>query len=254
MMGKLEKFLDRYGYRGFVYLVFYPVLIVPLNIYALLGSLYNILRSLARYNWRFLSGNTPLTALNNYFYYVQDLNIQRFGRYGRTHLLADGDFSLKTWFHVMPVALRFQSSFGTVFMLFFAMLVWTGSWFFIMECSPTNFLILLIALFSTYFFANFIDGQNYNVLAWMFLPLAFSSLVKRNYLVYGLILSIMSFLSFTAVFVLVFISLALAFYWQDVYAFLSVVPAIFKVAIPVTISLKEDAVKKTGKLIGIFKN
>lgn len=254
MREKYNKFIKKYGYKGFLYLFLHPLLILPLNIYALIGSLYNIIKALNKYEWKYLSGNTVLTALNNYFYYIQDLNIQRFGRYGISNLLAGGYFSLKTWFHTMPTALRFQSSFGTVFMLFFAMCVWIVSWFFIIDYNLSNFIILFIAIFSTYFFANFIDGQNYNVLAWMFLPIAFFALFGKNYLLYGLIIFIMSFLSFTAIFIFGIISFVFAIYWQDYLVFIATIPAIIKALIPVIVSLREDAIRKVGKIIGIFNS
>ncbi len=252
MQEKIQKFMKIYGYKGLILLLLHPILVIPLTLYALIGSLINIIKALSKGDWHYLSGNTTHTAFNNYFYYIQSLNIQKFGRYGVSSLVGGGrDFSLKNWFHTMPFALRIQSHFGTVMMLFFAMIFWCISVFVIADFTWQNILIIMIAFSSTYFFANFIDRQNYNILAWMLLPLSFYTLFEHSYLLYGLIIFAMSFFSFTAIFIFGIITFVFGLYWQDFYIILAIVPATIKVAIPVLVSFKEGALKKMGGAIGV---
>ena len=128
MKKKFKKFTDRYGNKGLMFLLLYPVVLPILMLKDTSISIYNIIINLSKYRWKYLSGNDQRNAYNNFFYYIQDYNIQRFGRYGHSSLLAGGSFNLKNWFHVTPFSFRMQASFGTTFIMFLAMCVWVTLW------------------------------------------------------------------------------------------------------------------------------
>ena len=249
---KFQRVEKKFGRKGVIAIFLYPLIILPMTMYALLRSLLNIVLSLLNNRWSNLTGNNEHIALNNYFYIVQHLNINRFGRYGTSPFLsASKGFSLKVWFHVMPFSLRVQARMGTVAMIFFAMLFWILGWFVYVEPSISNFFVIFLAVFSTYFFANFVDGQNYNVLAWMCLPLAFFTLFEQSYYFYAALLFFMSFCSFTAIFVMSAITAVIALYNFDFYLILAFIPAGLKVAIPVLVTLSKGGLKKVGGTIGV---
>lgn len=252
ILAKLKRIEERFGRLGILSMLTYPLFIVPVMAFTLLKSLFAIISSLVTGNWFYLTGNTLHVALNNYFYRVQDVNLQRFGRYNDSQLVAGGDgFSLKNWFHTTPVSLRIFSVLGPVATLLMAMIVWTGSWFFFSELNPTNIAVLLIAVCSTYYFVNFIDSQNYNVLGWMLLPLVLHFLFGQDYVFFGVLVFVGSLFSFTFTVVICFISFVLALYWLDPFIFLALLPAAIKIAIPIFVSVYSGFIKKMGGAVGV---
>ena len=252
LVAKLRRIEGRFGKVGIVSMLTYPLFIVPVMACVLLRSLASIVYALITKNWFYLTGNTLHVSLNNYFYRVQDVNLQRFGRYNESLLVAGGDgFSLKNWFHTTPVSLRIFSILGPVATLFVAMLVWTGSWFFIAEFNLTNGLVLLIAICSTYYFVNFIDSQNYNVLGWMLMPLVLHFLYSEEYLLFGALVFLGSFFSFTFTVVVSVIAFVFAVYWLDPVLLLVLMPAAIKIAIPIFVSIYSGFIKKMGGAVGI---
>jgi hypothetical protein len=255
MKNKFYETKNKHNLTSLLWLLLYPLLIIPLTAYALIGSFINIIYSLYKYRWKYLTGNTKNAAVNNYFYYNQDLNIRRFGRYGSSPLILGIDtFSLKNWFHVTPLSLSLKAKLGVVFMLFACMIVWLASWYYIIDDINIHItVIFIITITSTYFFVNFIDVQNYNITAWALLPLALFSLISQNYIFFGIIIFLMSFLSFTSIFIFGVISTIFSIYFLTPEPLLYMVPAIIKAFIPIVISIKENALKKIAGGIGIHK-
>jgi len=249
MKEKLKKLVDRYGSKELFLLVFYPIFLPLIMLKETSLSVYNIIKALLSYQWSFLSGNDQNNAYNNFFYYIQDYNIQKFGRYGKSNLLAGGHFSLKNWFHTTPFSLRMQASFGTTFIMFFAMCFWLLSWVVLYQGSP-NLWILLVVFFSTLFFATFIEIQNYNILGWMLYPIFLIYLRNENYLVLSIVLFLIALSSFTAFFIASILVVISSIYMEDYYLLLCLIPGGIKWVIPVLISMKEGALAKMIGAIG----
>ena len=91
VVGKLKRIEDKFGKLGILAMLVYPIFIIPVMAYTLFRSLLSIAGALVGKKWFYLTGNTVHVALNNYFYRVQDVNLQRFGRYNDSQLVAGGD-------------------------------------------------------------------------------------------------------------------------------------------------------------------
>ena len=91
-----KKFINKFGYKTIGYLAFYPILLPVLMLVETTLSMRNIFQALRSYQWNAYLGNDQKNAFNNYYYYTQDLNIQKFGRFGKSNLLAGGNFDQKS--------------------------------------------------------------------------------------------------------------------------------------------------------------
>lgn len=231
MIKKVERFIQRHGLKTLLSLPIYPIKLFFYMLYHTTFSFYAILTNLIKYNWMHLSANDQINAYNNLFYYIQDSAVQQAGRYGITNLLNGGTYSLSKLFHLTPVSLRFQASFGTVFMMFFAMLFWLISWVFLYDLSYYTFIILALAFFSTLFFACFIEIQNYNILGWMLYPILFYFLLHGSILNASILLLLISLLSFTAL--IVSIPFVIVFSFLEPIALLAILPGLVKILIPI---------------------
>lgn len=249
MRKKLNKFKKKYGQRELLFLFFYPVFLPIIMIKDTIFSFFNIIKALLKYDWKNLAGNDQRNAYNNFFYYVQDYNIQKFGRYGQSNLLAGGDFSLKNWFHTTPFSLRLQASFGTTFIMFFATFFWLFSWIILYQDNP-NLWILLVVFFSTLFFATFVEIQNYNILGWMLYPILLTYLESGNYLVLSIVLFFVALSSFTAFFIAGILVVVSSIYLSDYYILLCIVAGGIKWIIPILVSMKDGALSKMLGAIG----
>lgn len=249
MKKKFKKFTDRYGNKGLTILLLYPIVLPILMLKDTSISIYNIIIDLSKYRWKYLSGNDQRNAYNNFFYYIQDYNIQRFGRYGHSSLLAGGSLSLKNWFHVTPLSLRMQASFGTTFIMFLAMCVWVTLWI-CLYYENQNLWMLGVVFFSTLFFATFIEIQNYNILGWMLYPLFLTLLVSQSYFVLCIVLFFVSFLSFTGFFLGAILTFIASIYFHNVFLFISIIPGSIKWLIPVFVSFGKGGLSKMSGAIG----
>lgn len=236
-------------------MLFYPFFIAIFNFYALIVSMKNIICVLLKgKDWKYYSGNTAHTAINNYFYYTQDLNVQKFGRFGNSKLLAGGDYSLAKLFQLNPLSLRLMSSLGTTCMLVIAMCVWLFSVTFLTNCSSTHQISLIFVIISSsLFFANFIDLQNYNILGWMLLPFAFYSMLHHSYYAFFAASFLMSFMSFTSIFFLGFYVIVFVLWRGDIYLLVSFFPAVIRFIIPMLISIRHAGVYGMTCLLGLIK-
>lgn len=256
MIKKLTKMVEEHGMSQLWILIFYPILMIPMTSFILLGSIANIIKSLVFQKWKYLTGNNKSSSLNNYFYFGQSLNINKFGRFGDSSLLNGPEkFSLKNWFHCTKLSLNIFSNAGVTFSLFISMIVWSSSWVLMTETiTHTQLMLLAIAFTSTYYFASFIDAQNYNILGWALLPIALHGLLTGNFFLFGSIIVLMSFLSFTSIFVMGFATVVFCIYWQSAAPLLFAFPAIIKSIIPIILSIKMNAAQKVGGAIGAHKN
>lgn len=230
-MNIINKFIAKYGKKELLLTLIYPLVLPFLMMRDTGVSLFLIIRGLSQYNWKYLTANDSKNGFNNLFYYLQDLAVQESGRYGVTQYFNGGNFPLSKFFHLTPVSLRFQSSFGTVFMMFFAMCVWLASWIMIYDISWYLLLVLALVLFSTLFYACFIEIQNYNILGWMFYPVMLYYLADGNIVNVAFILFAISLMSFTAT--VVAIPFFVVYAYCTPWLLLALIPALIKSIIPI---------------------
>ena len=118
-------------------------------------------------------GFNPQNAINNLFYRTQWINLDRYGRDGRSPITGLGDYPLKNWFHLsLPASYIFANA-GAVTTLT-GTLVWVISHFFWLEHAGVVWLlfIIIVLLLSTTAYAMAFARQNYQILGWMWYPAA----------------------------------------------------------------------------------
>lgn len=250
LKSQINKAISRYGTFQFILLSFYPILLPFFMIHDTSKSIYNIIRELVtKHDWKYLSGNHQLNAYAQFFYYIQYYNIKKFGRFGISNLLGGGNFSLKKLFHLTPLSLKLQSTFGTTFIMFFAMCFWLFSWVFLYYDNP-NLYMLTIIFFSTLFFATFIEVQNYNILGWMLYPIFLTYLANQDYVFLTILLFFISLLSFTAFFVATIFVFVSSFYFNNYFLIFMPLFGVIVVGVPVFFSFLNKSVFEVLKCIG----
>ena len=167
----LQKFFAL-PFRLKIELVFYPFFLLYRMPVAWAKSLWEA-RILLQGRWSRYMGFHPENAINNLFYRTQWINFDRYGRSQNSPVVGLGDHALKNWFHLsLPASLIYANA-GAVTTLV-TTLVWVGShlvWAGSAEIWWTVIIILTL-LFSTTAYAMAFARQNYQMLGWMWLPLA----------------------------------------------------------------------------------
>lgn len=196
---------------------FFPIFQLVLNPINTVLTLKNIIfNSVFNKEKKYYSGMTEVTAINMYFYYTQNLNLSKSSFFGHSYTLTLDPFKMNKLFHLSPLGLGIMSRIGTVNMNFFASFVFLFSLLFIFKSdSYGSTIFIAITLFSTLFFVNFYELQNYNSLGWMLFPIAIYSLVSGNNFELMLYLSLIGIFSITGIFVFTFILLSyMLMYWN----------------------------------------
>jgi hypothetical protein len=160
------------GARGVVEALLYPVL-TPIHVaLAWLRSLWTA-RVLLRGHWGRYRGFHPVNALTSFFYLTQWLNLSRYGRHGRSPVVGLGDYPLSRWFHLSRLSSWAYAKAGAVCTLG-GTLAWVLSHLMWLGAAPAAWVLAVVAVFffSSTAYAMAFTRQNYNILGWMWLPLA----------------------------------------------------------------------------------
>lgn len=140
-------------------------------------------------------------SFTHLFYWVMHDTLRAFGRDGTSPYIANGDFPVSTWFHQKTFSL-FLYRYAPCLTVIFGTLFWVFSFgFWSMVSDPSWVIFGVVALFfsaSTYY--QMFVFQNYNILGWMFLPIALFCLAGGHYIALSICLSLMALSSITAVF------------------------------------------------------
>lgn len=127
-------------------------------------------------------GFHPNNSLNSFFYRTQAINLDRFGRSGRSNLIGLGDFSLKSWFHISFISNYIYSYAGALTTLLgtliwvFSHLVWLGD-----RGTIQVLIIVFVLFFSSTSYAMAFARQNYQILGWMWYPLGLYFLINDQW-------------------------------------------------------------------------
>ena len=106
----------------------------------------------------------------------------------------------------------------------FAHLLWLDR----VENNSWLILVLIVSLFSSYFYANAFVILNYNSLGWLFVPMGFYNLFTENYFIAALAWFGASLGSTTVVFIVGWVCLAWSLINLNLYPLFSLIPAIIK--------------------------
>jgi hypothetical protein len=153
-------------------LFFYPILLIWRMPIAWTKSLWEA-RILLNGRWHRYMGFHPQIAINSLFYRTQWINLDRYGRKGVSPILGLGQYPLKNWFHLSLLSSYIYANAGAVTTLLgtlfwvFSHLIWIDS-----VGSLHVLVITMILFFSTTAYAMAFARQNYQILGWMWLPMA----------------------------------------------------------------------------------
>jgi hypothetical protein len=212
-------------------------------------------RMLLNGQWDRFMGFSTHNAINCLFYRTQWINVSRHGRLNRSPILGLGNYDLKNWFHLSQPASFIFAKAGAVTTLVgvltwgFSHLVWlqTSEWWWVV-------LITLVTLFSTISFSMAFARQNYQILGWMWCPLALYATIESQTALAGFAWFCAAIFGITPIFFAVPLVPLIALQNSDASAVLVLVPAVLYIGIRfVPLALAGslgDSLNTMAKLIG----
>lgn len=232
MKERIQKFVNRFGWSGFLRLLFVPVTTLFTTPIRLVQSLWNC-KVLVRGQWGDYNRFSAHKGINYLHYWTQSVNIQRYGRNGISRELGLGDFSLSKLFHMTSLSLRLYHKLGGSMAVIIGMFGWLVAYLLWFDLSAVvisyGITVFFLALISTTFYANLFEHQNYNVLGWMFLPVGLFGILTGNYFLASIALLGASFGSFTVFYLSVWVILAVALLKLDWLVLLTLCPGLVKI-------------------------
>lgn len=214
-------------------------------------------RELLDGRWSRTIGFRPKNALNNFYYRIQRLNIDRYGRTGRSPLVGFGNYPMSRWFHITNLSHFAYANAGATVMLV-GTLGWALGHLVWADTTITSWAILItatLALSSTSYAMAFVY-QNYNVLGWLWVPIALFAINSEFWIVAAFAWFLASLASITVIFVAVPLMTVYALTTGQYEAAWALVPAVVKIGFHVRPMLADggvgDAFAALGKLIGLI--
>ena len=231
-------------YKGwlFIRILSYPVTILFTTPIRLIQSLWNSRILLEGKDWEYYPHFKARISFNSLFYFTRALNLSKYGRSGKAPYLGLGDYSLTRCFHYSLFSLYGYWRAGAVVIIvgMFSWLCMHFAW--VHEIQFSWFmLVLYLVLISTTFYANLFGTQNYNVIGWIFFPIAIFGLVNDYYLLAGFAVFLAGFGSFTVVFLLNIIFVIVAIEQFNILPILSLLPGNFKLLLHFYPFLKQES-------------
>lgn len=208
--------------------------------------------------WSRYMGFHPHNAINSLFYRTQWINLDRYGRSQHSPVIGLGDYPLKNWFHLSLPASYIYANAGAVTTLV-CTLVWVLSHLVWIETVDVWWALAVIAvlLFSTTAYAMAFARQNYQILGWMWLPVALFFTAESAYILAGFAWFATGLSGITPVFFAVPIVAAIAVFSSDLWLPLVLVPALayaaFRFLPLLTSGGTSQALINVAKMIGVTK-
>lgn len=243
------------GMRGCAAAALYLLVVPPFVVVAWGRSLWAS-RVLLCGEWHRYRGFHPLNALTSFFYRTQWLNIERFGRWGVSPLLGLGSYPLSRWFHLTLLSSYFYAHAGAVTTLLGA-LAWVAVHLVWLDAAPAAWTLATVAvlLFSTTAYAMAYTRQNYNILGWLWLPLALYAVQTGHWALAALAWLAASMASITVVFAAVPLMAMSTWQLHGIEPLATLLPALLKLGLHLTPLLKSGDAKATlanmAKMIGL---
>lgn len=152
-------------------------------------------------------GFSPDNAVNSLFYKTQSINLNKFGRAGTSNLIGLGNFSLKSWFHISVIANYIYTNAGAATTLL-GTLIWVLGhcvWFEYVTFSQAG-PVVFILFFSSTAYAMAFARQNYQILGWMWFPIALFFMYQEQWILCSFCWALAGFAGITQVFFSVILS------------------------------------------------
>lgn len=258
---KFNRFIDRYGWKGLIAVIFYPVITLVTTPVRLAQTLWNCRILADGKNWGNYPHFSPHSAINSLFYWTRALNLYRYGRSGNSPNLGLGNYSLTRCFHFSLLSLHAYWKAGAVTLLL-GMFGWWAGHFLWLDQSEINtawiITVLIMTLFSTTFYANTFALQNYNALGWIFMPIGIYGWSTANWTLAALAWLGASMGSITVVFLSGLLSVIFCIQSWSILPVFTVVPAAFKILTHFSLNSKkgetQKVIRSVAKAIGLSKN
>ncbi len=161
-------------------IIFYPIFQLWEIPTAWMKSLWAA-RILLNGKWSRYIGFHPQNAINNFFYRTQWINLDRYGLDQVSPVIGLGAYPLRNWFHLALPASYIYAHAGAVttlagtFMWVFSHLIWIDTvelWW--------GIVVTLLLFFSSTSYAMAFVRQNYQILGWMWFPMALYAISEGN--------------------------------------------------------------------------
>jgi hypothetical protein len=243
------------GVRGVVEAMLYPLLTPLFTGFAWARSLWAS-RILLCGRWQRYRGFHPQNAMTSFFYQVQWLNLSRYGRNGTSPLVGLGNYPMSRWFHLTLLSSCLYASAGAA-----STLGGTLTWVFLhlvwLDMASAWWVVAVVAVFlcSSTAFAMAFTRQNYNILGWMWLPLALYATSNGLWALAALAWLAASLASITVVFAALPLMLVYAVQAGVPQPLLALAPALLKLGLHVVSMLSGGGANQTAsnmaKIIGL---
>ena len=214
-------------------------------------------RELLDGRWSRTMGFRPKNALNSLYYRIQWVNIDRYGRSGRSPIVGFGDYPLSRWFHLSNLSSFAFANAGATVMLA-GTLAWAVSHLVWADTSNSSWALLVTAtvVLSTTAYAMAFVYQNYNIVGWLWVPVALFAVNVESWIVAAAMWLLASFASITVIFVAVPLMVVHALTSGHYEALWTLAPAVLKVSMHARPMLSDGSVRAAlgalGKLIGLI--
>jgi len=256
-----NKFIDRYGWKGLIAVLFYPVITLVTTPVRLVQTLWNCRVLADGKEWRNYPHFSPHSAINSLFYWTRALNLYRYGRSGKSPTIGLGKYSLNRCFHYSLLSLYGYWKAGTVVLLLGMFGWWAGQFLWIGQNQADTawiLTVLILTLFSTTFYANTFALQNYNVLGWLFVPIGIYGWSTGNWTLAALAWLGASLGSITVVFLAGWLSLIYCIQSWSILPVLTILPASIKILTHFSLNSNkgetQKVIRSVAKAIGLSKN
>lgn len=259
MIDRLKKKMGEATWLNWLEIVFHPLLLPFALVPAWTKSLWSS-RILLWGQWSRYHAFSATNSINNMFYRTQWININRYGRLADSPILGLGKFPLSNFWHLSTISSYFYSYAGAVttllstLFLVFTHLIWlqSTSWVWVI-------VVVGVFFFSSTTYATAFSLQNYQILSWMFLPMALYCLVSESWFYGAILFGVIATLGITGYAVSIYLILVYAVFatgFNYNYLWLAIFPALGVAVNFLPLFIRGsmiDSFVNVGKLIGLVR-
>jgi hypothetical protein len=243
--------------NSWISVILNPFLVPFFAVSSWIFSLRNSLKLLFG-RWKYYLGFHPSNSINSLFYRTQWNTINEYGRNGISPHIGLGKFEISNWWHLSGMASLIYTNAGAVttlcgtLFLIFSFFCWV-------QIVNLYWIIIIVSilLFSSTSIMTAFHRQNYQILSWLWFPLALFGILNQNYLVAIIFITVSAFFGITSLFVIIPIVLLFTFLRNDFFIILLLLPGIFIKSlnfIPLLLSSNlKSSLSLIGKMIGLQK-
>ncbi len=251
-LGKLSKLKTRDLLELFLHPVLQPFMLISVWFKSLWSSKILLWGQWSRYH-----GFHAQNAVNSLFYRTQWININRYGRLSNSPIIGLGNFPMANWWHLSSLASYFYANAGAITTLLGTLALVFTHWIWFQSVDAVWLgIITLLLFFCSTMYAMAFARQNYQILAWIFLPTILFGLLTKQLVISTIALFLASLFGITAFAVGSIFVVVTAVHQQQPLALCVLLPSIIPIVVRfVPLSIKgnlKNSILNVGKLIGLL--